>query len=114
MKRLSEKNDKVVPFDKKNAEKLSQLTSKEENNWGFKTDKNGRIKSNSLVNIEIILENDPVLKGTFRFNEFTTEIDVAKSNSELMFKTGQLVDAYVDQLASSIENNSDYGVLFDN
>lgn len=61
MKRLSENNDKVVPFDKKNAEKLSQLTSKEENNWGFKTDKNGRIKSNSLVNIEIILERDPIL-----------------------------------------------------
>lgn len=114
MKRLSESKDKVVPFDKKNAEKLSWLTSLEENNWGFKTDKNGRIKSNSLVNIEIILENDPVLKGTFQFNEFTTEIDVVKSNDKLMFKTGQLVDAYVDQIASYIEDNSDYGVLFDN
>ena len=114
MKRLSESKDKVVPFDKKNAEKLSRLTSKEENNWGFKTDKNGRIKSNSLVNIEIILENDPVLKGTFQFNEFTTEIDVVKPNGKLMFKTGQLVDAYVDQIASYIEDNSDYGVLFDN
>lgn len=108
------KNDKVVPFDKKNAEKLSKLTSKEENNWGFKVDKYGRPKSNSLVNIEIILERDPILKDTFRFNEFTTEIDVVKPNSELMFKTGQLVDAYVDQIASYIENNSDYGVLFDN
>lgn len=114
MKRLSESKDKVVPFDKKNAEKLSRLTSKEENNWGFKTEKNGRIKSNSLVNIEIILENDPVLKGTFQFNEFTTEIDVVKPNDKLMFKTGQLVDAYVDQIASYIEDNSDYGVLFDN
>lgn len=114
MKRLSENNDKVVPFDKKNAEKLSQLTSKEENNWGFKTNKYGQLKNNSLVNIEIILERDPILKDTFRFNEFTTEIDVVKSNSELMFKTGQLVDAYVDQIASYIENNSDYGVLFDN
>lgn len=114
MKRLSESKDKVVPFDKKNAEKLSRLTSKEENNWGFKTDKSGRIKSNSLVNIEIILENDPVLKGTFQFNEFTTEIDVVKPNDKLMFKTGQLVDAYVDQIASYIEDNSDYGVLFDN
>lgn len=114
MKRLSKKNDKVVPFDKKNAEKLSQLTSKEENNWGFKTNKYGQLKNNSLVNIEIILERDPILKDTFRFNEFTTEIDVVKPNSELMFKTGQLVDAYVDQLASYIENNSDYGVLFDN
>jgi predicted P-loop ATPase len=114
VKRLSEKNDKVVPFDKKNAEKLSQLTSKEENNWGFKTNKYGQLKNNSLVNIEIILERDPILKDTFRFNEFTTEIDVVKPNSELMFKTGQLVDAYVDQIASYIENNSDYGVLFDN
>nr|WP_220476790.1 VapE domain-containing protein [Limosilactobacillus fastidiosus] len=111
---MSEKNDKVVPFDKKNAEKLSQLTSKEENNWGFKVDKYGRPKANSLVNIEIILERDPVLKDTFQFNEFTTEIDVVKPNSKLMFKTGQLVDAYVDQIASYIENNSDYGVLFDN
>ena len=114
MKRLSEKSDKVVQFDKKNAEKLSKLTSKEENNWGFKTNKYGQLKNNSLVNIEIILERDPILKDTFRFNEFTTEIDVVKSNSELMFKTGQLVDAYVDQIASYIENNSDYGVLFDN
>lgn len=114
MKRLSEKNDKVVPFDKKNAEKLSHLTSEEENNWGFKTNKYGQLKNNSLVNIEIILERDPILKDTFRFNEFTTEIDVVKPNSELMFKTGQLVDAYVDQIASYIENNSDYGVLFDN
>ncbi len=114
MKRLSEKNDKVVPFDKKNADKLSQLTNEEENNWGFKTNKYGQLKNNSLVNIEIILEHDPALKDTFRFNEFTTEIDVVKPNSELMFKTGQLVDAYVDQIASYIENNSDYGVLFDN
>lgn len=103
-----------MPFDKKNAEKLSKLTSKEENNWGFKVDRYGSPKANSLVNIEIILENDPVLKDTFRFNEFTTEIDVVKSNSKLMFKTGQLVDAYVDQIASYIEDNADYGVLFDN
>lgn len=114
MKRLSKKNDKIVPFDKKNAEKLSQLTSKEENNWGFKTNKYGQLKNNSLVNIEIILERDPILKDTFRFNEFTTEIDVVKPNSKLMFKTGQLVDAYVDQIASYIEDNADYGVLFDN
>lgn len=114
MKRLSKKNDKVVPFDKKNAEKLSNLTAKEENNWGFKVDRYGRPKANSLVNIEIILENDPVLKDTFRFNEFTTEIDVVKANSKLMFKKGQLVDAYVDQIASYIEDNADYGVLFDN
>lgn len=74
----------------------------------------GHIKANSLVNIEIILEHDKQLKDTFRFNEFTTEIDVVKPNRELLFKVGQLVDAYVDQIASYIENSPDYGVLFDN
>ena len=112
MKRVSD--DKIVKFDKKSADKLKHLTDQEDNNWNFKLDKNGHIKVNSLVNIEKILEKDLILKDTFRFNEFTTEIDVVKSNSELMFKTGQLVDAYVDQIASYIENNSDYGVLFDN
>ena len=111
---MSEKDDKVITFDKKSAEKLKSLTSEEENDWGFRTDKYGKISSNSLVNIEIILENDPVLKDTFRFNEFTTEIDVVKPNDKLMFKIGQLVDAYVDQIASYIENNPDYKVLFDN
>ncbi len=111
---MSEKDDKVITFDKKSAEKLKSLTSEEENDWGFRTDKYGKISSNSLVNIEIILENDPILKDTFRFNEFTTEIDVVKPNDKLMFKIGQLVDAYVDQIASYIENNPDYKVLFDN
>lgn len=103
MKRVSD--DKIVKFDKKSADKLKHLTDQEDNNWNFKLDKNGHIKVNSLVNIEKILEKDPILKDTFRFNEFTTEIDVVKPNKELMFKVGQLVDAYVDQIASYIENN---------
>lgn len=107
-------DEKVVKFDKKNAEKLKHLTDQETDNWNFKVDRNGYIKANSLVNIEKILEKDPILKDTFRFNEFTTEIDVVKSNQELLFKVGQLVDAYVDQIASYIENNQSYGVLFDN
>lgn len=112
MKRLSD--DKIVKFDKKNAEKLKQVTEAETNNWGFKLGKNGGIKANSLVNIEIILEKDPLLKDTFQFNDFTTEIDVVKPNRTLMFKQGQLVDAYIDQITSYIEENSNYGVLFDN
>ncbi|WP_251547893.1 VapE domain-containing protein [Limosilactobacillus caecicola] len=107
-------DEKIVKFDKKNADKLKQLNDDETNAWGFKTDKYGKLKPKSLVNIEIILENDPLLKDSFRFNEFTSEIDVVKANRQLMFKTGQLVDAYIDQIASYIENNADYGVLFDN
>lgn len=112
MKRLSD--DKIVKFDQKNAKKLKQATENETTDLGFKRNKDGYIKANSLVNIEKILEKDPILKDTFRFNEFTTEIDVVKPNKELMFKVGQLVDAYVDQIASYVEDNPDYGVLFDN
>ena len=107
-------DDKIVKFDKKNAEKLKQVTNAESNDWGFKFSKGGGSKVNSIVNIEIILENDPLLKDTFRFNDFTTEIDVVKPNQQLMFKQGQLVDAYIDQIASYIEDNPSYGVLFDN
>ncbi len=107
--------DKIIQFDQKSAEKLKKLTKKEKNDGlGFKTDKLGRISSNSLMNIEIILENDPLLKDTFQFNDFTSEIDVVKANDKLMIKTGQLIDAYVDQVASYIESNPAYGVLFDN
>ena len=107
--------DKIIQFDQKSAEKLKNLTKKEGNDsLGFKTDKLGRISSNSLINIEIILENDPLLKDTFRFNDFTSEIDVVKDNDKLMIKAGQLIDVYVDQIASYIEGNPDYGVLFDN
>lgn len=112
MKRLSD--DKIVKFDQKNAEKLKQSTETETADLGFKRNKDGYIKANSLVNIEIILENDPLLKDTFRFNEFTTEIHVVKPNKKLMFKVGQLVDAYVDQIASYIEDSPEYGTLFDN
>lgn len=107
-------SDKIVKFDKKSADKLKHLNDQENDSWPFKYDKYGKIKANSLVNIEVILENDKLLKDTFRFNEFTTEIDVVKPNQELLFKVGQLVDAYVDQIASYIENNKNYGVLFDN
>lgn len=102
--------DKVVPFDKEAAEELKALNDTDD--WGLKTNKNGQIVNKSIVNMEIILERDPLLTGTFRFNEFTAETDVVKSNSELMFKKGQLIDAYVDQLASYVEGK--YGVLFDN
>ncbi|WP_253283644.1 VapE domain-containing protein [Ligilactobacillus saerimneri] len=106
---------KVVSLDRANANKLDQMNAKS-GGWteDLKKNKSGAIKANSLVNIELILENDIELKNTFKFNEFTTEIDVVRPNPRLHFKTGQLVDAYIDQIASYIEQHSKYGVLFDN
>ncbi|WP_283590352.1 hypothetical protein [Ligilactobacillus saerimneri] len=105
---------KVVSLDRANANKLDQMNAKS-GGWteDLKKNKSGAIKANSLVNIELILENDIELKNTFKFNEFTTEIDVVRPNPRLHFKTGQLVDAYIDQIASYIEQHSKYGVLFD-
>lgn len=78
----------------------------------WKTDKDGRIKVNSMYNIEQILEKDPLFKGIFRFNEFTNEIDVTTNCQGLQIQKGQMKDSYIDEIVSYIENNDDYGVLF--
>lgn len=110
MKQVRE--DKVVPFDKDNASKLSQMVNEED---PFIRTAKGTIKPKSLFNIELILERDPQLKGMFRFNEFTGEIDVAKNSEQLLIKKGMLKDSYIDELASYIETSNDYGqVLFPN
>lgn len=97
--------DKVVHFDKANAEKLSQMV-KEENPF-FRT-KNGAIKPKSLYNIEWILEHDPELVGMFKFNEFTGEIDVVRTSDKLLVNKGMLKDSYIDELASYIESSKSY------
>ena len=110
MKWVSE--DKVVPFDKDNASKLSKMVDEED---PFIRTAKGAIKPKSLFNIEVILENDPQLVGMFKFNEFTGEIDVARSSDKLLINKGMLKDSYVDELASYIETSKDYGqVLFTN
>ena len=104
--------DKVVPFDKDNASKLSKMVDEED---PFIRTAKGAIKPKSLFNIEVILEHDPQLVGMFKFNEFTGEIDVARSSDKLLIKKGMLKDSYVDELASYIETSKDYGqVLFTN
>lgn len=74
----------------------------------------GKIKANSLRNIELIIENDKCLKDRFRYNLFTSEIDVVKNSKELNIQKGRLIDAYYSEIASYIESNVDYNhVLFD-
>lgn len=107
-------SEKVVKFDAENGKKLDQMNR--DGSWMNKLRRSAKtdaLKTNSLVNIELILENDAELKDLFQFNEFTTEIDVVKPNQKLHFQVGQLVDAYLDQIASYIEETPSYGVLFD-
>lgn len=107
----------VINFDRKNAERLKKMQEQPKPGslmaLPFSRNKEGNIKANSLMNIELILDNDPELKDMFKFNEFTSEIEVVKDNPKLHIAKGQLLDRYVDEIASYIERAVDYDhVLF--
>lgn len=110
---------KVIGFDEKAAEKLKEMQEQPKPGslmaLPFSRNKEGNIKTNSLMNIELILDNDPELKNMFKFNEFTSEIEVVKDSASLHIIKGQLLDRYVDEIASYIERAVDYDhVLFNN
>lgn len=67
-------------------------------------------KSNSLKNVGLILERDPMLKGTFAFNEFTHEIEIQKDVKQLNIEKGQMKDDYTPALMWYME--SKFEVLF--
>lgn len=107
----------VIDFDEKAAERLKEMQEQPKPGslmaLPFSRNKEGNIKTNSLMNIELILDNDPELKDMFKFNEFTSEIEVVKDNSKLHIAKGQLLDRYVDEIASYVERAVDYDhVLF--
>lgn len=109
----------VIDFDEKAAERLKEMQEQPKPGslmaLPFSRNKEGNIKTNSLMNIELILDNDPELKDMFKFNEFTSEIEVVKDNPKLHIAKGQLLDRYVDEIASYIERSVDYDhVLFNN
>ena len=56
---------KLIKSD--DAEKLKGL---QVNKSPFLVDLKGHIKRNSIFNIKVILENDPLLKGMFKYNEY--------------------------------------------
>lgn len=73
----------------------------------FDLNAQGNVKNNSLKNIGLILEQDPVLHGTFKYNEFTYSIDVTKSIPKLFIKKGQLDDRYNPIILRYIEDSYD-------
>ncbi|MFR0621900.1 VapE domain-containing protein [Limosilactobacillus mucosae] len=117
-----EDNNNIINFDEKAAEKLKSMQEKPKKPkpgtlaalpFSRSKDKEAKIKTNSLMNIELILDNDPELKDMFKFNEFTAEIEVVKDSASLHIVKGQLLDRYVDEIASYIERAVDYDhVLF--
>lgn len=73
----------------------------------FDLNAQGNVKNNSLKNIGLILEQDPVLHGTFKYNEFTYSIDIIKSIPELFIQKGQLDDGYNPIILRYIEDSYD-------
>lgn len=73
----------------------------------FDLNAQGNVKNNSLKNIGLILEQDPVLHGTFKYNEFTYSVDIVKSIPELFIQKGQLDDGYNPIILRYIEDSYD-------
>lgn len=108
-------NDKIINLDQTNADILTQ-----QNNAPsvFTLTKDGSIKANSVKNAVIILDKDPNLKGLFKFNEFSGEVDVMK-DVELDTDLGKInisAGDFTDHVLNSIELyiESQYEVAFKN
>lgn len=78
--------------------------------YPFLLNQYGKPKTNSLKNVGLILERDPMLKGTFAFNEFTHEIEIQKDVKQLNIEKGQMKDDYTPALMWYME--SKFEVLF--
>lgn len=76
----------------------------------FELNSQGNPKTNSLRNVGLILAQDPLLHGLFRYNEFTYSIDVVRNVPELFIEKGQLDDSYSAMILRYIEDS--YDVMF--
>lgn len=95
------------------AKKLKEIQDEEQKSL-FLLDGNKHIKRNSVYNVKVILENDPLLKEMFKFNEFTECVEVVKDCPQLHIAKGFLRDGYIDSIACYIEGCANYHhVLFD-
>lgn len=76
----------------------------------FELNAQGNPKTNSLRNVGLILAQDPLLHGLFRYNEFAYSIDVVRNVPELFIEKGQLDDSYSAMIIRYIEDS--YDVMF--
>lgn len=105
-KQGQELDPKKVKAIKKDNRKVSLLRSL------FILDSHNNIKRNSIKNVVAILENDPLFKGAFQYNEFSEENEITKDISKLHIKKGNFIDAYDDEIANYIESQEDYDHVF--
>lgn len=94
-------------LEKAQAEKITELKS-----WRsrFRTNDKGNPVANSVVNIELILENDNALAGKLQYNEFTSEERI-KSPIKLKgleVSQGLIEDNFTHALKSYIEKTYNF------
>lgn len=101
-------------------DKLSNMQAKAKvKNLNVEMDLNSQSKPvNSISNVFLALDHDRNLANTFRYNEFTHQIDVVKShnfndgNNHLFIKKGQYKDEFTSSILMYLENV--YGRTFGN
>ncbi|KRK39972.1 Helicase [Loigolactobacillus bifermentans DSM 20003] len=69
----------------------------------FKKGQGDKPKTTSVVNVQLAIEYDPLLKGAFAYNEFTWEVEVVRDIPQLHIKKGQMLDAYTSLILSELE-----------
>lgn len=114
---ILKKQGQELELDPKKVKALKQQQEKDNRKVSllrslFILDTNHNIKRNSIKNVVAILENDPLFKGAFQYNEFSEENEITKDINELHIKKGNFIDAYDDEIANYIENQEDYDHVF--
>ncbi|WP_282803961.1 VapE domain-containing protein [Secundilactobacillus kimchicus] len=100
-----------MAINKEDVKKLRQAQSVAEFPiQGLRTTKDGAVKANSITNVGLILQRDPLLSGKIAFNEFTYEIELLKDLPELMLEKGPIDDDYPPALLGYMEQK--YNVMF--
>lgn len=117
--KVLKKQGQELELDPKKVKALKQQQEKDNRKVSllrslFILDTNHNIKRNSIKNVVAILENDPLFKGAFQYNEFSEENEITKDISKLHINKGSFVDAYNDEIANYIESQQEYDhVIFD-
>ena len=100
---LPEKSvENIIKDNERRAKKYTLLRSV------FNLNSTGNIKKDSIKNVVAILDNDPIFKGAFRYNEFSEENEITKDIPLLHIKKGAFIDTYDDEIANYIESKQIY------
>lgn len=120
-------NDKIVPISGNTVPVLDDETEQKDDwtkHFIYKKTNIGdkpEIKSTSVKNALLIINNDPELKDIFKFNEFTQNVEVSADKSIDLRKYGSgivrfhkenLRDIDITNLGLYIESVPNYGVTF--